>query len=122
MSRGTVSDLPNLLIDWSRAAIDASTVPAPGGTQKPGRIQLSREKGSGLSFCIKSHPPPHSSTRQASTPDLLPPEFSRRAAVWQKASEASFGVRSGNRTLRNKRLTLCQLDHLSSANCTFIIA
>jgi transposase len=26
-------------IDWSRAALDASTVPAPGGAQRPGRIQ-----------------------------------------------------------------------------------
>ena len=26
-------------IDWSRASIDASTVPAPGGAKKPGRIQ-----------------------------------------------------------------------------------
>src|SRR5438067_5562495 len=26
-------------IDWSRAALDASTVPAPGGGQQPGRIQ-----------------------------------------------------------------------------------
>lgn len=26
-------------VDWSRAAIDTSTVPAPGGAKKPGRIQ-----------------------------------------------------------------------------------
>jgi transposase len=26
-------------IDWSRAAMDASTVPSPGGAKKPGRIQ-----------------------------------------------------------------------------------
>ena len=26
-------------IDWSRAAIDASTVASPGGAKKPGRIQ-----------------------------------------------------------------------------------
>ena len=26
-------------IDWSRASIDASTVPSPGGAKKPGRIQ-----------------------------------------------------------------------------------
>src|ERR1700709_1972280 len=27
------------LIDWSRASIDSSTVPSPGGAKKPGRIQ-----------------------------------------------------------------------------------
>jgi transposase len=26
-------------IDWSRASIDSGSVPAPGGAQKPGRIQ-----------------------------------------------------------------------------------
>lgn len=26
-------------IDWSRAVMDASTVPSPGGAKKPGRIQ-----------------------------------------------------------------------------------
>lgn len=26
-------------IDWSRAAMDAATVPSPGGAKKPGRIQ-----------------------------------------------------------------------------------
>jgi transposase len=26
-------------IDWSRAAMDASTVPSPGGAKRPGRIQ-----------------------------------------------------------------------------------
>lgn len=26
-------------IDWSRASIDASTVPSPGGAKKPGKIQ-----------------------------------------------------------------------------------
>ena len=42
-------------IDWSRAAIDSSTVPSPGGAKKPGRIQriaANRER-SGILLSIK---------------------------------------------------------------------
>jgi transposase len=38
-------------IDWSRAALDSATVPAPGGAKKPGRIQRIAAKRARSALC-----------------------------------------------------------------------